>query len=157
MLIDANRDYYPIGRVNEYWDWLIHQGEQGNIKIPIEIYEEFKLGKKDELSKWAKDKNTERSLRIDEEVDIDLVRQVTEQGYAADLTDIELEEIGRDPFLIAYALADPVNRIVVTTETPKSNKQRANRKVPNVCDQFGVKHINAFQLGHALVFRTDWK
>lgn len=157
VLIDANRDYYPIGRVDEYWEWLVHQGEQGNVKIPIEIYEEFKGGKQDELAKWAKLANTEKALRIEEEVDIDLVRQVSDEGYAADLTDIEIEEIGRDPFLIAYALANSDDRIVVSTETPRPKAQRQNRKVPDVCDQFGVKWVNAYQLGHVLDFRTDWK
>lgn len=157
VLIDANRDYYPIGRVNEYWDWLVDQGQKGNVKIPIEIYEEFKHGKQDALAKWAKLAGTEKALRINEAVDIDLVRQVTEEGYAPDLTDIEIEEIGRDPFLIAYALADPSDRVVVSTEASRPKTRRQNRKVPDVCDQFHIRCVNAYQFGHALDFRTDWK
>ena len=34
VLIDANRDYYPIERIPEFWDWLAYQGRQGNVKIP---------------------------------------------------------------------------------------------------------------------------
>ena len=34
--------------------------------------------------------------------------RLTEEGYAPDLTDVEIEEIGRDPFLIAYALITKV-------------------------------------------------
>ncbi len=30
-LIDAKRDYYPIERIPEFWDWLIHQGEQDKV------------------------------------------------------------------------------------------------------------------------------
>jgi hypothetical protein len=156
-LIDANRDYYPIGRVDEYWDWLVDQGEKGKVKIPIEIYEEFKHGKQDALAKWAKLSSTEKALRIDEDVDIDLVRQVTENGYAPDLTDIEIEEIGRDPFLIAYALVDANERVVVSTEASRPKAKRQNRKVPDVCDQFGIKCVNAYQFGHVLDFRTNWK
>ena len=40
-LIDAKRDYYPIDVVPEFWSWLVFQGQQGKIKIPIEVYEEF--------------------------------------------------------------------------------------------------------------------
>jgi hypothetical protein len=40
VLIDANRDYYPIARVPEFWDWLLEMGRLGRIKIPLEIYEE---------------------------------------------------------------------------------------------------------------------
>lgn len=29
VLIDANRDYYPISRVPEFWDWLVHLGHRG--------------------------------------------------------------------------------------------------------------------------------
>ena len=41
VLIDANRDYYPIERVPEFWDWLIEKGELGHVKVPVEIYEEI--------------------------------------------------------------------------------------------------------------------
>ncbi len=157
VLIDANRDYYPIGRVDEYWDWLIFQGQQGMVKVPLEIYEELKEGKQDALALWAKEAETEEALKLDEDVDIDLVRQVSDEGYAPDLTDVEVEKIGRDPFLIGYALVDVEQRVVVTTETSQPRKERANRKVPDVCRQFGVTSINAYQLGHQLDFRTDWK
>ena len=122
-LIDANRDYYRIGYVDEYWEWLIHCGEEGQVRIPLEMYEELKAGS-DALSKWTKSAETEAALRFDEEVDIDLVRRVIKEGYAPDLTDIEIEEIGRDPFLIAYALADAESRVIVTTERSKPKAQR---------------------------------
>lgn len=155
-LIDANRDYYGLGQVDEYWEWLVHFGEQGRIKIPVEIYEELKAGS-DALAAWARQGETEAALKFAEEVDIDLVRRVTEEGYAADLTDIEIEEIGRDPFLIAYALSDPANRVIVTTERSKPRAQRKNRKVPDVCAQFGIRPCNAFAFGRELGFRTDWR
>ncbi|MFX3657620.1 MAG: DUF4411 family protein [bacterium] len=157
VLIDANRDYYPIGRVDEYWEWLIFQGQQGRVKVPIEVYEEIKEGKQDALALWAREAETEEALKLDEDVDIDLVRRVSDEGYAPDLTDVEVEKIGRDPFLIAYALIDVEQRVVVTTETSQPRKERANRKVPDVCRQFRVTSINAYQFGHQLDFRTDWK
>jgi hypothetical protein len=155
-LIDANRDYYGIGQVDEYWDWLIHHGDEGKVKIPLEVYEEVKAGT-DVLADWMKDQVTADALRLEEDVDVSLVQQVIEMGYAADLTDIEVEKIGRDPFLIAYALADAGQRTVVTTENSKPSTQRANRKVPDVCDQFSVNCCNAFQFGKTLNFTTRWK
>ena len=35
-----------------------------------------------------------------------------EGGYAADLTDQEIEQVGRDPLLIVYALSEPADRWV---------------------------------------------
>ena len=42
VLIDANRDYYPINRISEFWEWLTYMGNEGLVKISIEIYEEIK-------------------------------------------------------------------------------------------------------------------
>ncbi len=43
VLIDANRDYYPIERVPEFWEWLLEMGKLDRIKIPQEFYEEVQL------------------------------------------------------------------------------------------------------------------
>lgn len=153
VLITAKNLYYEFGRVDEYWEWLAFQAEQGNAKIPLEIYEEITVGK-DELAVWAKD--NKGALLLDEEVNIALVQHVTTQGYAPDLTDIELEAIGRDPFLIAYAMADINSRMVVTGEV-RSNKQRQNRPIPSVCDTLGVKSCDQWAFGRTLDFRTGWK
>ncbi len=155
VLIDANRDYYRIGSVNEFWEWLIHQGQQGTIKIPIDIYEEVKAGT-DGLANWVKDSEVEAALKLEEEVNIDLVRRVTEEGYASDLSDIEIVNVGRDPLFVAYALADPVGRTIVTTERSKLSAQRANRKIPDVCGTFDIRSINTYQLIRILDFKTDW-
>ena len=42
LLITANNTYYPVDSVAEYWDWLQHHAEQGNLKMPLEIFEEVK-------------------------------------------------------------------------------------------------------------------
>lgn len=156
VLITANRQYYAIDRVPEFWGWLVHMGEAGNLKIPKEIYEEFKDGK-DALSTWAQEDEVQSALLLDEDVDVEQVRFVIAQGYAPDLKDDELEKLGRDPFLIAYALAHQGHRIVVTTEISKPKQVRANRHIPNVCDDFDILCFNTFQLTTALDFRTDWK
>lgn len=156
VLITANNTYYAIERVPEFWDWVIHMGESGNIKIVKEIYEEFKDGN-DGLAEWAKTDGVEEALRLDEDVDITMVRYLTTKGYAHDLTDVELEKLGRDPFLIAYALADPGNRTIVTTEVSKPKRIRANRHIPDVCVDFGVQCYNTFELTAALDFKTSWK
>ncbi len=100
VLIDANRDYYPIERIPEFWEWLVYMGEEGNTKIPIEIYEEIKEGN-DSLANWAKSHETESALLFEEEVEVDLVARIINVGYANNLTDDEVEKLGRDPFLIA--------------------------------------------------------
>jgi hypothetical protein len=156
VLIDANRDYYPMTRVPEFWKWLEHMGESGQVKIPLEVYEEIKEGN-DELATWAKNPDTETALLFVEEVNVDLVSNIIDSGYASDLTDDEVEKIGRDPFLIAYALASTRERSVVTTEVSKPNAQRANRHVPDVCNGLGVAWCHTFEFIRKLNFRTNWE
>jgi hypothetical protein len=94
---------------------------------------------------------------LDEAADPRLVARVIDQGYAPDLTDDEVEKIGRDPFLIAYALVAPQERCVVSTEVSAPKKTRANRRIPDVCQTMGVRCTNTFGFLRALDFRTSWK
>lgn len=156
VLIDANRDYYPITRVPEFWEWIEHNGVEERIGIPLEIYEEIKDGK-DDLAKWAKRVAVKEALLLDEEADPAVVSRVINDGYAPDLTDDEVEKLGRDPFLIAYALSDSEDRCIVTTETSKPKRQRANRHIPDVCRDFGIHCCNTFELARRLDFKTGWR
>jgi hypothetical protein len=156
VLIDANRDYYPIQRVPEFWGWLSYMGEKGFVKIPLEMYEEIREGD-DDLANWAKNPEIESSLLFTEEVDVLLVSYVIDRGYADDLTDDEVEKLGRDPFLVAHALNDKGNRCVVTTEVSKPKAQRANRHIPDVCDKFDIPWCNTFKFISKLNFSTKWK
>ena len=78
VLIDANRDYYPIERVPEFWEWVAEMGRLGRVKIPQEIYEEIVLPKperEDVLVDWMTDHRDD--LLLDEAVEVPLVAQVT--------------------------------------------------------------------------------
>ena len=160
VLITANNSYYSIDQVPEYWEWLAYMGSEGRVKMPFEIFEEVKDGpddaEKDLLFAWLQEEANKKALLLDEKVDLGLVQKVISEGYAPDLTDDEVEQIGRDPFLIAYGLADE-ERCVVTGETSKPKMQRQNRKVPDVCRGLGVNCCNPFEFNRALGFRTQWK
>jgi hypothetical protein len=153
VLIDANRDYYPMARVPEFWEWLENVGKNGNAAIPLEVHEEISDGH-DALANWSKQDSIKSALLFREEVDVSLISHVIDHGYASDLTDDEVETIGRDPFLIAYALKDASARCVVTTEASK--RQRANRHLPDVCRDLGVRCCNTFEFVRALNFSTKW-
>jgi len=127
----------------------------GDIKVALEVFEELVEGT-DELSEWARNQNNKEAILLQEDAEPELIAQVIDDGYANDLTDDEIEKLGRDPFLIAYALANATERTIVTTENSKPAKQRANRKVPDVCGQFGVECINTFELIRRLDFHTGW-
>jgi hypothetical protein len=158
VLITANDNYYPIDQVPEFWSWIHHQSRLGNVKIPLEIMEEIKAGHKDNdpLLDWINENGVYVALLLDEPVDAALVRVVVSEGYANDLTDEEVERLGRDPFLVAYGPAAP-DRAIVTVETSSPGKKRHNRKVPDVCAAVSVQCCGPFEMNRALGFRTSWK
>jgi hypothetical protein len=56
-----------------------------------------------------------------------------------------------DAWVIAHAMASDGADVVVTHETERSVKGKV--KVPTVCDEFGVKWINLYQMLTELDFR----
>jgi hypothetical protein len=84
------------------------------------------------------------------------VRSITYGGYLPNPTDDQLLKIGRDPFLMSYALKDLENRCIVTTEISKPKSKDANRRIPDVCKDFGILCINNFQMIKEMNFSTRW-
>lgn len=161
VLITAHNNYYPINRVPEFWDWLLHQAEKGRVAMPLEIFEEVREGtgdaEKDLLFGWLQRGEVKQAMLLDEAITPQAVQHVIDNGYAPDLNDVELDRVGRDPFLVAYALVAPNERCVVSNETSSPNRQRANRKVPDVCRALGTTSCNTFSLVRTLDFTTGWR
>lgn len=159
VLITAKDSYYPVDAVPEFWAWLEHMATAGHVKIPLEIFEEIKDGPANEdvdlLFAWIQRTDIKEALILNEEVDAQKVSLVVSSGYANDLQDSEVEQIGRDPFLLAYALGNP-NRCIVTAEVSKPSLKRQNRRVPDVANNLNINHCNPFQFNKRLGFRTTW-
>ncbi len=153
-LIEAHESYYALNRVPEFWAWLRHHGDAGSIKIPRLIYSEIEDGT-GALAEWVAQEELKAALRFTEEPELQLVQQVL-GFYGEGLTEAQIEQIGKDPFLIAAALVDTANRCVVTAEVSKPNRVGANRHIPNVCTDCAVQCLNPVQFLNALDFSTGW-
>lgn len=153
VLIDANRDYYPIERVPEFWEWLLYLAEQGIVKMPAEMCLEVLKGD-DALKQWLN--SHKMQVQLNEKVRPELIRIVTDDGYGSSLNDVEIEKIGQDPFLIAHCLADRTNRYAVTTEASRPKRKRANRHIPDVCRDLDINCCDTFELLRLLDFSTNW-
>ena len=153
-LITGDRRAYPLRRFPVFWGWVRHQGQAGRVKVPLEQYEEVTSGR-GELVDWLYTEESRAALILREELDPSLIADTTLKGYGA-LDENTVELVGRDPFLIAYARVEPAERTVVSFEVSKPGKQGANRKVPDVCKDFGVPCCSLFDMIEALDFTTDW-
>lgn len=154
-IITGDRDAYPLDRFPIFWEWLFYMAAEGTVKIPIEQYEEITNGK-GPIVDWCKRPDVRAALLLDEQATQALVSRVT-QEYATDLNEDEIEQIGRDPFLVAYGLVALGSRTVVTFERSAPGKQRANRKVPDVCAGLGVPCCTLYNMIRDLDFTTNWQ
>jgi hypothetical protein len=155
-LIRGDRDFYPLRRFRVFWQWLQHQGSVGQVKIPLEQFEEITNGN-GELVEWLCEQEVKDALLLREEADPTLVNSVLEFGYGGNLNEDEIELVGRDPFLISYAARDSRIRKIVTFEVSAPGQRRGKRKIPDASAYFGVECCNLYGLIRELDFTTDWQ
>ena len=152
VLISAHEDYYPLDRIPQFWTWLLDRADAGQVKIPFEIHAEVAIYT-GLLKDWVTELSVSKKILLSAQIDPANLNKVITVGYASDLNDSEVEKIGRDPFLVGYALPYGNDVTVVTKEISAPSKQRANRKVPDVCKNFGVRCLNDFQFYRELDFK----
>lgn len=165
VLINAHDQYYPIHRIPQFWDWLIENAKSDRIKMPSEMLAEVKRGspnhrkqlQQDELLRWLGRDNHESILRLNSTPDRHEVNRVYKEGYKIPQPRRdELNTIGKDPILIAYALAES-NCTIVTMEAKQLNAtgqmKKVKWKIPFVCRKLSIQCIDTFELIDELDFR----
>jgi predicted nucleic acid-binding protein len=141
VLIQAWQKYYNPKFCPDYWNILVELGKNGKIFIPELVYEEI-VRTEDDLSKWLKGSKIPIN-KISAPVTICL-----QKIYAADPTHKNLVDNTKarslaDPWVIAHALHE--NATVVTKEEKVTALNSNKIKIPNVCDNMGIRWINDFQ------------
>jgi hypothetical protein len=127
VLIRAHGDHYPIDRIKPFWEWLVGMAGKDRVKAPREIDHEVAKSA-DLLGQWLRQPEVRKAIILPDATNGATVAEVIAKGYAPDLNDIELENIGRDPFLIAAALGG-VGRVVVTRESFRPSVGRLSASV----------------------------
>jgi hypothetical protein len=150
VLIRAHEDYYPVDRIPHFWEWLLAMASIDVIQMPRVIFDEV-TPPPGPFADWVGQRSIRDRMVLAETIPISRVRHVLEHGYAPDLTDVEIDEIGKDPFLVAAAMGGQ-DRVVVTVEVSAPKKQRQNRKLPDVCKMFDIRSMNPFELYRILKF-----
>jgi len=146
VLIQAWQKYYAPDLCPDYWNILNDLGSKGRIFIPEEVKNEIvvtdNLDKtEDDLSKWLKQsaipvhKLTEQVIKCWQDI-----------LSANPLHKLLVDNIkGRslaDPWVISHALCE--NATVVTKENLEKAINTKRIKIPNVCENMGIRWIDDF-------------
>jgi hypothetical protein len=151
-LIEAKNRYYQMNICPGYWDWLLKANLTGEVNSIRSVRDELQRGN-DTLAEWVKD---HAYLFLDESDD---ATQAAFAEVAQHLANTSLQMktgaldeflSGADPWLIAKAMT--TNATVVTHE---QLNLAARRKflIPNVCQHFGVRFVDTFELLNAMEAR----
>lgn len=141
VLIQAWQKYYNPKFCPDYWEVLIELGKRGIIFIPELVYEEI-TRTEDELSKWLKS-STIPIEKISEPVTKCLQEIYLTNPAHKNLVDNTKARSLADPWVIAHAINE--SAVVVTKEEKVTALSSKRIKIPNVCENMGVRWINDFQ------------
>lgn len=138
VLIQAWQKYYNPRFCPDYWKVLIELGKNGKIFIPELVYEEI-VRTEDDLSIWLKTSKIPIA-KISEPI-TKHIRKILK--YYPLLVDNTKARSLADPWVIAHALSE--NATVVTKEEKVTALNSKKIKIPNVCDNIGIRWVNDFQ------------
>ncbi len=142
-LIQAWQFYYSPKFCPDYWTLLNELGLKKRIFLPQLVFEEITHAE-DDLADWLKRSNI-RVHKIDESVTQCLKKIYDANPVHKFLVDNTKQRSLADPWVVAHALTEN-NVCVVTKEEKVTAKNTTRIKIPNVCDNMGVRWVNDFQL-----------
>lgn len=153
VLIQAWQKYYNPKICPDYWKILIELGKQGRIFIPELVYQEI-IRTEDDLSQWLKSSEIPIE-KITEPVTLCLQQIYSSNPVHKTLVDNTKARSLADPWVIAHAMHD--NGVVVTKEEKITASSSKRIKIPNVCDNIGLRWINDFQFVDEIGVRFNCK
>ena len=149
FFIQAHRSSYPFDIATSFWNKIIRLAENGTIisidKVKNEIFKND-----DELKQWCEinlpDNFFRDSSTIISEYKIiaSWAASKTNQYLPNALSEF-LDADEADAWLIAYALTDKSNYIIVTHELSEPNRKN-KIKIPDVCIVHGISYCNTIEM-----------
>ena len=141
FFIQAWNNYYSPEFCPAYWEVINNLAKQGVIFIASQVRDEI-YKTDDKLKDWLKKSD------ITVKPTTEKVASCLKQIYAKDpkhqkLTDNTKNRSIADPWVIAHAMNE--NAIVVTKENKITEPSSKQVKIPNVCENMGVKWMNDFE------------
>ena len=149
FFIQAHRATYPLDIAFSFWNKVKQLAEEGKIvsvdKVKNEIYRN-----NDALKEWCVAnlpinffKDSSQVMSSYGRVSVRAISKSTH--YLAKALNEFLDADEADAFIVAFALADSVNRIVVTQEVSEPNR-KGKIKIPDVCNAINVQFVNTMDM-----------
>lgn len=145
IIVRCALEYYRFATFPGVWTWLARALEQGTLVLIPEVHEEL-ASWGEPISSWIQ----EQVVVSVPAVSMDITEARVRVAEEIDSMDLHPDSVARflegaDVDLVAYALGG--DHRVVTFETKEtSNRSSKRAKIPDVCGQFGIECLNAFQM-----------
>ncbi len=140
VLIQAWQKYYAPSICPDYWQVLNQLGNKGIIFLPEEVREEI-VKTDDELANWLKDSSIP-IYKTDQKVISCWQKILQKDPLHQFLVDNIKGRSLADPWVISHAMK--MNATLVTKESKETALNTRRIKIPNVCDNMGVRWIDDF-------------
>jgi hypothetical protein len=145
FFIEAHRVNYPLDVASSFWNKVKQLADDGRIvsidKVKNELYD-----KNDALENWCKN-NLPEDFFKDTSLIMKAYGQVSSWAisksnhYLPKALNEFLDADEADAFIVAYALTQPDNRVIVTQEI--SEPARKNKiKIPDACIALNLRYVN---------------
>lgn len=148
IFIQAHRVYYPFDVVPGFWNKLEELSQRGLICSIDKVKKEICSSKEpDVLSTWCEEE-LNAGFFLDSSVSVDIYADIaswifSEERFNQNAKEEFLVTDLADPWLVAYA--KKFNLVIVTHEVSQPFGKR-KIKIPDVCNQFGVRYISLMEM-----------
>ena len=159
VLISAKNSYYAFEVCPGFWDSLIDQYESGNVNSLDRIRQELQAGREDDdLALWVRNSMPPGFFLGTQDPDIvaayrDIMLWVQQHARYFDSAKAKFATEA-DGWLAAFAMVRDAK--VVTNEQSRP-ESRSRVLLPDVCDQFSVEYLNAFEMLIALGVSYEYR
>lgn len=153
FFIQAHRSTYPLDVALSFWNKVKSLAIRGTI-ISIDKVQDELYDKNDELEAWCKSNLPKDFFKDTSTIMIEYARISSwayskRHHYLQNALNEFLAVNEADAFLVAYSLADIVDRCIVTQELSEPNRKN-KVKIPDCCNDLDVKYLNTMDMFRAL-------
>ena len=158
VFITAKNLYYPFDICPGFWKSLLHHHRAGRIYSIDRVRGELLAASRTEdLVLWVRNEVPDDFFLPVDTAEVsdaytDIMMWVQRQTRFFDHAKAKFAT-GADGWLVAYAL---VHGATVVTNEQSAPQSKKDVKLPDLCDQFGVRRYNTFAMLRALNVRFDW-